>query len=145
MCVRDEGVYLGLGDRLVLVTGDKAPQMFRVRGMVHSLCGSVSYSVPRIVATLEQGAALFWEDEQTVVPFAEELNHPVAAFTVSGWIVLASSEGLHVYKTEGRKLQLAARQTRGGRPVAVLATGHPDGFAVVREDGVVEQYQMPRR
>ena len=88
---------------------------------------------------------MFWEDGRTVVRFAEELSHPVAAFTASGWIVLASSEELQVYKTEDRKIQLAARQGRNVRPVAVLATAHPDGFAVVREDGVVEQYQMPRR
>ena len=125
MCTRDEGVYLGLGNRLVLVTGDKDPQRFGVPGIVHSLCGSLSYSVPRIVATLEQGAALFWEDEQNVVRFAEELSHPVAAFTASGWIVLASSEELHVYKTEERKIQLAARQERNVRPVAVLPTCAP--------------------
>ena len=87
---------------------------------------------------------LFWEDDQTVVRFAEELTHPLAVFTTGGWIVLASSDELHVYKTEERKIQLAARQKREGRPVAVLATAHPDGFAIVREDGVVEQYQMPQ-
>ena len=112
---------------------------------IHSLCGSTPFSVGRIVACLVQGAALFWEDEGTVVRFAEELERPLAAFTAGGWIVLASSDELQVYKTEGRKIQLAARQKREGRPVAVLATAHPDGFAVVREDGVVEQYQMPRR
>ena len=145
MCARDAGVYLGLGDRLVLVTGDKTPTMFNLPGTVHSLCGSAPYSVDRIVATLEQGAALFWEDDQTVVRFAEELSQPVAVFTASGWIVLASSDALHVYKTEDRMIRLAVRQNRESRPVAVLATAHPDGFAVVREDGVVEQFQMPRR
>ena len=88
---------------------------------------------------------MFWEEGRDVVRFAEELSHPVAAFTASGWIVLASSEELHVYKTEDRKIQLAARQGRNVRPVAVLPTAHPDGFAILREDGVVEQYQMPRR
>lgn len=145
ICTRDAAVYLGLGDRLVLVTGDTTPQVFTMPGMVHSLSGSTPYSVGRIVATMEQGAALFWEDEQIEVRFAEGLSRPLAAFTASGWIVLAASEELHVYKTEERKIQLAARQGRNVRPVAVLATAQPDGFAIVREDGVVEQYQMPRR
>jgi hypothetical protein len=145
MCAREAGVYLGLGNRLVLVTGDKTPKIFDMPGTVHSLCGSAPYSVGRVVATLDQGAALFWEDEQTVVRFAEGLSYPVAAFTAGGWIVLASSEALHVYKTEGRTIRLAARQGRNVRPIAVLATAHPDGLAIVREDGVVEPFQMPRR
>ena len=36
--------------------------------------------------------------------------------------MLASSEELHLYKTEDRKIQLVARQGRNVRPVAVLAT-----------------------
>jgi tetratricopeptide (TPR) repeat protein len=145
MCTRDEAVYLGLGNRLVLVTGGRTPRIFNMPWVILSLCGSMPYSVGRIVACLEQGAVLFWEEGQTVVRFAEALSRPVGAFTASGWIVLASSEELHVYKTEERKIQLAARQARTGRPVAVLATADPDGFAIVREDGLVEQYQMPRR
>jgi tetratricopeptide (TPR) repeat protein len=145
MCVRDSCVYMGLSNRLVLVAGDLGPRADGMPGIVRSLCGPTPYSVGRIIATLEQGAALYWEEGRDVVPFAEELSHPVAAFTASGWIVLAASEALHVYKTEGRKIQLAVRQGRNVRPVAVLATAHPDGFAVLREDGVVEQYQMPPR
>jgi hypothetical protein len=119
--------------------------MFHVPGIVHALCSSTPYSVGRVVATLEQGAALFWEDGLTVVPFAEELSHPLAAFTASGWIVLVSAEELQVYKTEDGKLRLAIRQRRNIHPIAVLPTAHPDGFAIVHEDGLVEQYQMPRR
>ena len=145
MCARDAGVYMGLGNRLVLVTGDENQQMFHVPGIVHALCSSTPYSVGRVVATLEQGAALFWEDGLTVVPFAEELSHPLAAFTASGWIVLVSAEELQVYKTEDGKLRLAIRQRRNIHPIAVLPTAHPDGFAIVHEDGLVEQYQMPRR
>jgi tetratricopeptide (TPR) repeat protein len=145
MCAREAGVYVGLGDRLVLFAGETTREVFGMSGIVQSVCGSTPYSVPRLLATLEQGAALFWEEEQKASFFAEGLSRPVAAFTTSGWIVLASSDELQVYKTEGRKIQMAASQRREGRPVAVLATGHPDGFAVVREDGVVEQFQMPRR
>ncbi len=112
ICARDESVYLGLGNRLVLVTGNKHMRIFDMPGAVHSLCGSTPYSVGRVVATLDQGAAMFWEEGRDIVRFAEELSHPVAAFTASGWIVLASTEELHVYKTEDRKIQLAAR--RGG-------------------------------
>jgi hypothetical protein len=59
--------------------------------------------------------------------------------------VLASCDELQVYKTWGRKIQLALQQRREGRPIAVLCTEHPDGFAIVCEDGVVEQFQMQRR
>jgi tetratricopeptide (TPR) repeat protein len=145
MCVRDACVYLGLRNRLVRVTADKTLQMFDMPGVVHGLCGSTPYSVGRVVAALAQGAALFWEDGLRVVPFAEELNHPLATFTASGWIVLTSAEELQVYKTEDSKLRLAVRQKRNIHPVAVLPTAHPDGFAIVHEDGLVEQYQMPRR
>ena len=145
MCTRDLGVYLGVGDRLVRVTGAKTPQVFNMPGTIHSLSGSMPYSVSRIVATLEQGAALQWGAGLAVVRFAEELAFPVAAITTSGWIVLASSAEVQVYKTEGRKIHLVCAQGRNVRPVAALATADPDGFAIVREDGVVEQYQMPRR
>ncbi len=145
MSVRDAGVYVGLGDWLSLVTGEKTSRTFEMPGTVHSLCGSAPYSVGRVVATLEQGAALFWEKEQTIVRLDEELNRPVAAFTDSGWIVLASSEAVHVYATEDRTIRLAARQERHDRPVAVLPTAHPDGFAIVNESGAVELFQMPRR
>jgi tetratricopeptide (TPR) repeat protein len=145
MCATGTAVYLGLGRRLVRVAGDTTPEVFEMPGIVRSLCGSTLFSVPRIVAALEQGAALLWEEEQRVVPFADGLSRPVAAFTVSGWIVLASADELHVYKTDGKQIQLAVWQGRSVRPVAALATAHPDGFAIVREDGVVEQYQMPPR
>ncbi len=74
ICARDEGVYLGLGNRLVLVTGDKQMRIFQIPGIVHSLCGSTPYSVGRVVATLDQGAAMFWEEGRDIVRFAEELQ-----------------------------------------------------------------------
>ena len=42
MCARDESVYLGLGNRLVLVTGDKTPLVFDMARTIHSLCGSIA-------------------------------------------------------------------------------------------------------
>ena len=143
--LRDKGVYVGIGNRLVLVTAEPTPQILKMPGGVQGLCGSTPYSVGRIVATLEEGALLIWEDDQTMARFAEGLNHPLAAFTTSGWIVLASSEELRVFKAVGRKIQLAARQPRNVPPVAVLATADPDGFAIVGQDGTVEIYQMSRR
>ena len=71
ICARDEGVYLGLGNRLVLVTGDKTPADIRHARDRSFAVRLDAYSVGRIVATLEQGAAMFWEEEQDVVRFAE--------------------------------------------------------------------------
>ena len=144
MCARGKGIYVGIGNRLVLVAGGKTLQILNVPGIVRGLCGSTPNSVERIVATLEEGALLIWEGGQTMARFAG-LNHPVATFTASGWIVLASGEEVQVFKTEGRKIELVARQARSVQPVAVLPAAHPDRFAVVGQDGTVEIYQMSRR
>jgi hypothetical protein len=145
LCAREAAVYLGVGRGLVRMTSNRLTRIDECATRIRSICGSAPFSVGRVVAILERGAALHWENDKSLTRFADELTAPVGCFTASGWIVLASASELHVYRTEGRKLILAARTSCHGEPVAALATEQPDGFGILRADGRVEVYQMPRR
>jgi hypothetical protein len=142
---RPDVVYLGLGDRLVILKSEAKPRFVDLPDIAYSLHGSAPYSRPRLVATLEQGAVVYFEDTGKLVSVAGELAQPVAAFTVSGWLVIAGEKEAQIYHTKGDEVGLAAKLSYNVRPIAVLEGPHPDQFALFREDGVVQLYQTPRR
>ena len=122
-------------------------KLIELPDIVLSLQGSWPFSRTRLVATMETGAVLYWDDTaQRRASFATELVRPLARFTMGGWLAVASAETCQVYRTEGHRIRLEA-DCPGSKvePLAVLDTADPNQFALFGVDGAVRLYQMPHR
>jgi hypothetical protein len=100
-----------------------------------------------VAVALEQGAVLYWDDyQERSTPFAAELAAPALQFIEDGWLVAASANECHLYRTaENYTIRWEANLPHWhGQPLAVLSTNRPDQFALVGADGVVAIYQVPR-
>ncbi len=144
---RSDATYMALGNRLVILKPVEGVKLIELPDVVLSLHGSLPFSGTRLVATMETGAILYWDDAaQRRASFAAELARPVARFTMGGWLVIASAETCQVYRTEGHRIQLEA-DCPGGTvdPLAVLDTADPNQFALFGLDGMIRLYRMPHR
>ncbi|MEN6496837.1 MAG: hypothetical protein ABFD16_21310, partial [Thermoguttaceae bacterium] len=100
----------------------------------------------RVAVALEQGAMLYWDESQEhLSPFAVALVAPVLQFIDCGWLLAASEEQCHVYRTaENYSVRWEASIAhRHGPPIAVLSPALPHEFALVSQDGTVAIYQTP--
>jgi tetratricopeptide (TPR) repeat protein len=146
--VREGTVYVGLDDRLVILRPRGHVKVVNLPGRILGLHGSRPWSRARVVAALEQGAVLYWDDYlDRCSPFATELLAPALRFIEGGWLVAASAEECHVYRTgENYKICWEANLPhRQGKLLAVLPTARPNQFALFGADGTVALYQVPRR
>ncbi len=144
---RSAATYLALGNRLVIIKPAAGAQRIELPDVVLSLQGSLPFSRPRLVATMETGAILYWDDAaQRRATFATDLARPVARFTMGGWLVIASAATCQVYRTEGHRIRLEA-DCPGSEVelLAVLDTADPNQFALFGVDGIIRLYQMPHR
>ncbi len=145
---RSDATYMALGNRLVIFKpGGGVKRLIELPDVVTSLHGSLPFSGTRLVATMETGAILYWDDAaQRRASFATELTRPVARFTMGGWLAIASAETCQVYRTEGHRIQLEA-DCPGSMvdPLAVLDTADPNEFALFGLDGTIRLYRMPHR
>ena len=144
---RSDASYLALGNRLIIVKPVAGAKVVECPDAILSLQGSMPFSRVRLVATMEVVRSLYWDDAaQRRATFATELPHPVARFTRSGWLVLASAATCHVYRTEGHRIRLEADCTGSEvELLAVLDTTDPNQFALCSQDGSIRVYQMPHR
>jgi hypothetical protein len=145
--VRSDATYLALSNRLVIVRPTEGVKLVDLPDAILSLDGSLPFSRARLVATMETGAVLYWDDAaQRRTSIATELARPVARFTTGGWLVIASAGSCQVYGTEGHRIRLEA-DSPGSEVecLAVLDTADPNAFALFGVDGVIRVYQMPHR
>jgi hypothetical protein len=114
---------------------------------VLSLAGSPPYTRTRIVVSMAEGAAMYWDGSNPSLElFAADLRSPVAGFTRSGWIVIADANECHLYRAESGRTHLeAALPGSGSAPLAILACPHPDQFALVDANGLVQIFRLSRR
>jgi len=144
--VREGTAYLGIGDRLVIVKPYENVQIIRLPGKILGLYGSAPLTRARVAAALEQGAILCWDgNQERLCPFATELAEPMLQFFDGGWIVAATADECHVYRSaENCTIQWKARlRHRRAEPLAVLPTDEPGQFALFGADGTVAIYEIP--
>jgi tetratricopeptide (TPR) repeat protein len=143
---RREGVFVGLGWKLLVLWPNQRTSVIELPSPIHTLVGSAPFSRPRVVATCDQGAALYWADRSApLVHFAEDLHHPIAVFTRGGWLILAESSRCELYRAQDRRIVLESTlATVQSPPVALLTTSHADQFALLTADGVVRVYEPAR-
>jgi hypothetical protein len=144
---RDDRVHIGLGERLVIYSMEKEPEIVEVGEVITSLHGSAPGTRARLAATFRQGGILYWENfyhRGLAESFATDLADPVADFTGGGDLVAASVDGCEVYSTQDRRIKLKAELSGlRTRPLAVLPLPRPDQFALFGEDGELAVYQVP--
>ena len=105
------------------------------------------HSRTRILATFDQGGAIFWDDydSEHIASFATELTNPLATFTPRGWLAVVGSGEYLVYATHERQITARAGGiVVGQEPIAIVATDHADQFAIADVAGNVVVMQMPR-
>ena len=144
---RSDATYFALGNRLVILKPARGVKLVELPDVVLSLQGSLPFSRTRLVATMEMGAILYWDDAaQRRASFATELARPVVRFTMGGWLAIASAATCQVYRTEGHRIRLEA-DCPGSKveSLAVLDTADPNQFALFGVDGTIRLYQMPHR
>ena len=142
-----DGTYLAVGDRIVIIKRGGATRTVELPDGVLSLAGSWPLSRTRLVATMETGAVLYWDEMgERRASFAADMARPVARFTMGGWLAIASGAACQVYRTEGHRIHLVA-ECPGAKadPLAVLDTADPNQFALFGADGVLRLYRMPHR
>ncbi len=145
--VRKEGVYAGIGERLVILRSSNRTDSVALPRAALSLAGSPPHSRSRIVVGMAIGAAVYWDGLRSPLElFAQDLQSPLTGFTRSGWLVAANAHECHVYRAEGGETHLEAVLSGNGiAPVAILACPHPDQFALVQSSGAVRIYRLGRR
>jgi tetratricopeptide (TPR) repeat protein len=144
--MRGNTAYLGVGNQLVVLRPPESTKVVDLPGAILGIHGSAPFSRARVAVALEQGAMLYWDESQEhVSPFAVDLVAPVLQFIDGGWLVAASEEQCHVYRTaENYTIRWEASVShRHGPPIAVLSTARPHEFALVCQNGTVATYQTP--
>ena len=144
---RPDATYLALGHRLLIVKANGGMTRVELPDAILSLDGSLPFSSTRLVATMETGAVLYWDDlAQRRSSLAIDLIRPIGRFTVGGWLVIASADSCQMYRAEGRRIRLEA-DGPGSKVelLAVLDTGNPNQFALFGVDGIIRVYGMPHR
>jgi hypothetical protein len=144
---RSDATYLSFADRLVVIKPNKPLEIIELPDIILSLQGSWPFSRTRLVATMKEGAILYWDDTSgRRATFATELESPVVRFTKGGWLVAASADKSQVYRTEGHRIQLEAESSGSKVPLlGILDTVNPNQFALFGEDGAVQLYQLPNK
>ncbi|MCE5279454.1 MAG: hypothetical protein ABFD92_02395 [Planctomycetaceae bacterium] len=145
------GVWFAIGNQLYWDS-----QKFRRQGdqletlefetPIVSMAAAAPYSPVRIVVTLEEGARVIFTDADwpQQVKFGEGMLDPLAIFTSSGMVVVASrgQGGIYDIRKSGLKY-IGGFDVPDERPLAVLNTGNAGEFAVVTESFKVRIFQLP--
>ncbi|MDP9173721.1 MAG: tetratricopeptide repeat protein [Planctomycetota bacterium] len=106
-----------------------------------ALIASPAFARVRIVATMSEGAAIFWPDSAHQEIVGDSLFDPVAGFLQNGMLVLMSADAGRAYRTsDGKTTHIASFPGCGKHPIALLIPQQEDTFAVVMVDGTVNVY-----
>ena len=147
LSVCDGVAHIGLGDRLLVLKSPDVLQTVELNEVILTLAASAPYSRRRVVAGLEQGAAVCWTDsaQPHVERFARDLVSPVVGFSLGGRLVAADADHGEIYRTSEHAVHLEARLPGTGvRPLAALPTARINQFALIYENGLVRWYRIPR-
>lgn len=144
MQVREQRVYVGLWDRLIIAREQGDNEFVELPGIIRGLACSVAHSRRRLAVTYVSGGQISWDDEfgEHQEWFGMGLAEPTAEFTASGMLVAASSAECQIYNTSDRRIKLASEcRWKEGTPTGVLRTGMANEFAVCFADGRMLVYQ----
>lgn len=143
--VRDQRVYVGLCDRLIVAREQGDNETVELPGILRGLACSAAHSRRRIAVTYDAGGQIFWDDVfgDHHEWFATTLESPLVEFTASGLLIAAAAGECQIYSTSDRRVRLAAEcRWKECRPIGVLRTGEADEFAVCFADGRILVYRV---
>lgn len=142
---RNNKVYLGVGNRVMVLGRSQPSDYVDITHPVLSLVGSAPHTRTRVAATFECGGEVFWDDfeETSLQPFASGMPEPIACFNRAGYLVAACEGGCEVYSTQDRQVRLVAdTKLSGPRPVAVLSGPNTGQFGIVTPNGEIRVYEV---
>jgi tetratricopeptide (TPR) repeat protein len=154
LAVRRNRVFLATGQTVLCFEsgsgGQSSARTFHLPSLAWGMAVSFQWTASRAAVTFEDGGAVVWPDWGRVVPFAQGLVDPVAAFTRTGELVALSQRGGEGRVYHGSSAQPGAFTRTGSfdcaahaPPLAVLAAGTGSEFGVVFTDGLVQVFSPP--
>jgi hypothetical protein len=139
------GAAVALGNRLVVVSGDAAPEAFELPRQATGLVRSLPHTRKAIVVLLEHGAVLRWIGLPELVELDRDIAAPVGAFLPGGPLVLLSpaQRALLLLEVDATGVKQVTRfPLTGQAPVAVCATATLGQFAVLDRNGSLVVYRL---
>jgi tetratricopeptide (TPR) repeat protein len=137
-------MFIGVGNHLLSAVRDKAIEPTELPSRIIGLAGAWSLTRPRMSITMERGGLVFWGglDHGHMQPIGTDLDHPHAAFTRGGTlIVVTRDEGL-TYDTHDRQVSHRGHFQVGGNDlVAILPTNVINQFALLSAGGKVQLFR----
>jgi tetratricopeptide (TPR) repeat protein len=106
-------------------------------GIITRLSSSRPFTRQRIVASLADGGAILWGDNESAprARFGEGLANPYTCITSGGLLIVAADGMIEVYDTRETKLtQLAIKAEPSCLPCGLVATDQPHEFALLNDE-----------
>jgi len=141
-------LYCGFGSRLCVFSQTGLAQTIELPGNIGRLTASRPWTRQRVIASLEDGGVILWDDSSSAPQsrFSEGLGNPYTCLTRGGLLVAAADGALEVYDTRESKLSLLAMKGEPAfHPQGLVATDHPEHFAILVEDGAVLVHSLEAR
>jgi hypothetical protein len=139
MVARSGHVYVALGPTLVISLPGGGQRHIEMPHRIRSLVASPPFTVVRVIATLDEGAAVVMQDGSTRA--LEGMATPLATFTRDGLLVAVDTHGAgRTYRLHpGGYARQGSFQTLRDPLAVIPATGSE--FAVIGTDGKVEIWE----
>lgn len=132
------GSYLGIID-------SKDAYFENYQRQIRSMVASFPNTQIRVALAFEQGGTVLWDGfgSETICSFGEGIDAPCTAFQRNGNLIVAGSNGLEIYQTQQRKLELIRNLTfsTAAEPIAVLSGNQNQEFGLLDRTGQFSIYQ----
>lgn len=133
-------LYCGIGRQLCVFSHQGLQRSIELPGEIGRLTASRPWTRQRIVVSLADGGVVLWGDtlDAPQASFGQGLACPHTCLTRGGLLVAAADGVVEVYDTRDGKLSLLALKAEPSfQPRGLVATDHPEQFAMLMEDGTV--------
>jgi len=140
--------FAAFNDELLIRKQNGEITSITLGGTITGLHKSPRFSRRRVLALIDHGATLIWDDQE--VPRIEnvsmDLQQPVGTITKNGTMILASMDECRIYRTDGRSVKLMSTFAgRTSQPIAVMDTNMTGVFAILDSSGTLSVFREGKR
>ncbi|MGE0758904.1 MAG: hypothetical protein AB7O38_17915 [Pirellulaceae bacterium] len=145
LLVRRGKAYVSCGRQLYVIDRGSLMPLVELERPIFRLSGSAPFARARIAISFDHGGVVYWPshfDHGRSCKFASDMPRPLAGFNRGGMLIAADRSGAEVYVPHGDDLVYAARMDEfASQPIAILATGLTNQFAIGFESGEIALYE----